>query len=225
MSNFPRTIRSFVRREGRLTDSQKRALEQLWPGYGLEYEPNPWDLDQVFGRRATRTLEIGFGNGTSLAKQAAANPERDFLGIEVHRPGVGHLLIEIEKRELKNVRISNHDGIEVLQDQIRDASFDTVQLFFPDPWPKKRHHKRRIVQNEFVQRIYRILTPGGLFHVATDWEPYTEHVLEIMSQQTGFQNLSKTGFVPRPDSRPLTKFENRGLRRGHGVWDMQFRKT
>lgn len=220
-----RHVRSFVRREGRITRSQQRALDELLPRFGLE-PAGVLDLDGVFGRHAPRTLEIGFGNGASLAQMAAAAPEQDFLGIEVHRPGVGHLLLEIEQRALSNVRVICADAVEILRDHLAPGSLDRVLLFFPDPWPKKRHHKRRILQPEFVALIRDRLKPGGVFHMATDWQDYAEQMLEVMDAQPGFVNSAGRGhYAPKPDHRPETKFERRGLRLGHGVWDLVFART
>ena len=223
---FLRRIRSFVRREGRLTPGQQRALDELWPRYGLEHDSGVLDLDKVFGRSAPRVLEIGFGNGASLAEQAKQHPETDFLGIEVHRPGVGNLLQAIEREGLTNIRVMQEDAVEILRDQVPLVSLDKVQLFFPDPWHKKKHHKRRIVQLEFVAMLRERLKQGGLFHMATDWQHYAEHMLETMRAAEGFRNTSSTAdYVPRPDSRPITKFEKRGHRLGHGVWDLVFEKV
>jgi len=223
---FLRKIRSFVRREGRLTRGQQRGLEILWPQYGIEHDTGMLDLDQIFARQAPRVLEIGFGNGASLAEQAKQHPEIDFLGIEVHRPGVGNLLQVIEAEGLTNIRVMQEDAVEILKDQIPLASLDKVQLFFPDPWHKKKHHKRRIVQLEFAALLHEKLKPGGVFHMATDWQHYAEHMLEVMTAAKGFRNTSKTDdYVPRPESRPLTKFEQRGHRLGHGVWDLIFKKN
>ncbi|MFP5505162.1 MAG: tRNA (guanosine(46)-N7)-methyltransferase TrmB [Gammaproteobacteria bacterium] len=220
-----RHVRSFVRREGRITRSQQRALEELLPRFGLE-PAGLLDLDGAFGRSAPRTLEIGFGNGASLAQMAAAAPEQDFLGIEVHRPGVGHLLLEIEQRALSNVRVICADAVEILRDRLAPDSLDRVLLFFPDPWPKKRHHKRRILQPAFVALIRDRLKPGGVFHMATDWQDYAEQMLEVMDAQPGFINSAGRGhYAPKPDYRPETKFERRGLRLGHGVWDLVFAKN
>ena len=222
---FIRKIRSFVRREGRLTRGQQRGLEILWPEYGIAHDIGMLDLDQIFGRQAPRVLEIGFGNGASLAEQAKQHPEIDFLGIEVHRPGVGNLLQVIEAEGLTNIRVMQEDAVEILKDQIPLASLDKVQLFFPDPWHKKKHHKRRIVQLDFVEVLRQRLKLAGHFHMATDWQHYAEHMLEVMTAAEGFSNTSKTGdYVPRPESRPLTKFEQRGHRLGHGVWDLIFEK-
>lgn len=223
---FHRRIRSFVRREGRLTKGQQRALEELYPRFGVPFTPRLLDLDALFGRSAPRILEIGFGNGASLADMAAQHPENDYFGIEVHRPGVGNLLLQLEKRQLTNVRASQHDAVEVLEQQIPNESLDEIYLFFPDPWHKKKHHKRRIVQPAFVQTVYSKLKSGGLFHMATDWQDYAEHMLEVMGSAQGFENIAGEGcYVERPDYRPLTKFEQRGQRLGHGVWDLIFWKV
>ena len=219
-----REIRSFVRREGRITRSQQRALDELWPRYGLEASQH-LDLDRLFGRRAARTLEIGFGNGASLAAMAEQEPDTDFIGIEVHRPGVGHLLLELERRGLENVRIICDDAVQVLKHCLPDATLDRVLLFFPDPWPKKRHHKRRIVQPAFIELLARKLKTGGTLHMATDWEDYAEHMLAVMEKAQGFRNCAGQGhFSPRPSYRPVTKFERRGQRLGHGVWDLLFER-
>ena len=222
----PRRIRSFVRREGRLTPGQQRALEVLWPRFGIEAEAGLLDLDAVFGRHAPRVLEIGFGNGESLLQMALAAPEQDFLGIEVHRPGVGRLLHRIEEEQITNIRVMCTDAVEVLERQLPPDSLDRVLLFFPDPWHKKRHHKRRILQPAFAERVRSRLKPGGLFHMATDWENYAEHMLAVMSAVPGYRNTADDGaYVPRPDYRPLTKFEQRGQRLGHGVWDLIFERS
>lgn len=221
----PRKIVSFVRRQGRLTAAQQRALDTFMPVFGCTPEDCADPL-ALFGRQAPRVLEIGFGNGASLAQMAAAAPERDFLGIEVHRPGVGHLLLEIEQRELTNVRALCGDAIPVLQSHIPPASLDRVQLFFPDPWPKKRHHKRRILQPEFVALIERALQPGGHFHMATDWEHYARQMREVMEAQSGFRNTAGAGqYAERPAYRPETKFERRGLKLGHAVWDLIYARV
>jgi tRNA (guanine-N7-)-methyltransferase len=184
------------------------------------------DLDQVFGRSAPRTLEIGFGMGHSLLEMAQAAPEQDFIGVEVHRPGVGSLLNGVLNAGLENVRVFDCDAIEVLDRCIPDASLDRLLLFFPDPWHKKKHNKRRIVQLEFAERVRRKLKPGGVLHMATDWEPYAEHMLEIMSTAPGYRNQAADGtYVPRPEERPITKFERRGERLGHGVWDLKFERV
>ena len=221
-----RPIRSFVMRTGRMTAGQARALEDLWPRYGVEYSPATLSLDQVFGRHAPRTLEIGFGNGEHLASLATAHPERDYFGIEVHRPGVGHLLMLAEKNGLTNLRVSTHDAVEVLRDQVPPGSLDEVLLLFPDPWHKKRHHKRRLVQPPFVELVASRLASGGVFKLATDWENYAQQMLEVLSSAHAlFENLSPTGdWMPRPDERAPTRFEKRGARLGHGVWDLAFRR-
>lgn len=218
-----RRIRSFVRREGRMTPSQQRALDTLLPRYGITATDHPLDLDSVFGRHAPRTLEIGFGNGESLAAMAQAAPDDDFIGIEVHRPGVGHLLLRLEEKALTNVRVISDDAVEVLQHSIPDAGLSRLLLFFPDPWPKKKHHKRRIVQPGFVELVARKLVAGGTFHMATDWQNYAEHMLEVMEASTLFTNAAGAGrFSPKPAYRPETKFERRGARLGHGVWDLVY---
>jgi tRNA (guanine-N7-)-methyltransferase len=221
-----RTIRSFVVRAGRMTVAQERAWQELWPRYGVETGTAPLDLAAVFGRDAPRTLEIGFGNGESLVALASVHPECDYLGIEVHPPGVGHLMLRAEELGLANVRAICRDAVEVLQQCIPEAALDEVVLYFPDPWPKKRHHKRRIVQPGFVTLVAHRLRPGGLLRMATDWQPYAEHMLEVASGCSLLRNESPDGgFVPRPDSRPVTRFERRGQRLGHGVWDLAFRRT
>ena len=206
-----------------MTAAQERAWTELWPRYGVESSDAPLDLPAIFGRCAPLTLEIGFGNGESLVALAAAHPDRDYLGIEVHRPGVGHLMLRAEELALANVRAVCRDAVEVLQQGIAPGSLDEVLLYFPDPWPKKRHHKRRIVQPEFVALVASRLREGGTFRMATDWQPYSEHMLEVASGCPQLRNASTDGgFVPRPDSRPVTRFERRGQRLGHGVWDLAF---
>ncbi len=222
-----RPVRSFVRREGRLTNSQKRALVELWPAYGVDFAARLLDWDTTFGRSTAgqRILEIGFGNGDALAQLALNNPANDYLGVEVHRPGVGHLLLAIEKLGLTNVRIISHDAVEVLQHQIKKNFLDCVLLFFPDPWPKKRHHKRRILQAKFVELVASRLQPGGLFHLATDWKNYAEQMLEVIEDSSLFVNeAGPAQFLERPASRPETKFERRGQRLGHEVWDLLYRR-
>lgn len=220
-----RPIRSYVLRAGRMTPAQTRGMEQVFPRLGLSLDEGRLELDAVFGRQAPRVVEIGFGMGASLLEQAAAQPERDFIGIEVHPPGVGKLLDELDKAELNNVRVFREDAMKVLDDSLSAGSIDVLQLFFPDPWPKKRHHKRRIVRPEFLAKVARVLRPGGKLHMATDWEPYAEHMVEVMQQSPDFVNTATAGdFVPRPESRPLTKFEARGERLGHGVWDLVYER-
>jgi len=219
-----RPIRSFVMRTGRMTVGQTRALEELWPRYGVEFSAEPLSMDLLFGRAAPRTLEIGFGNGEHLAALAAAHPERDYFGIEVHRPGVGHLLLLASTNNLTNLRASSHDAVEVLRDQIAEGSLDEVLVLFPDPWHKKRHHKRRLIQPPFVELIASRLRQGGVLRLATDWEEYALQMLEVLSAaKTLFTNLSPTGdWMPRPEERAPTRFEKRGARLGHGVWDVAF---
>jgi tRNA (guanine-N7-)-methyltransferase len=223
MSALHRPIRSFVLRAGRISRAQKRALETLLPVYGIPFRPEPLDLDQVFGRAAARILEIGFGMGETTATIAAEHPETDFIGVEVHPPGIGSLLKEIEARGLTNLRIIPHDAVEVLTHMIPPESLDGLHIFFPDPWPKKRHHKRRLIQPPFVALAADRLKPGGYIHVATDWQPYAEQILAVLSAEPRLENTAE-GYAPRPAWRPTTKFENRGLRLGHGVWDLVFRK-
>ncbi len=225
-SPAPRRIRSFVRREGRMTAAQSQALTELWPRYGIEPGDTLLDFTALFGRRAPVHLEIGFGMGHSLAQMAAAHPDFDYLGIEVYRPGVGHLLRTLDEQGLTNVRIICADAVEVLEHNIPPASLAAVYLFFPDPWPKKRHHKRRIVQPVWVEMVRTRLARDGALHMATDWEPYAEQMREVMATAHGFRNQGGTdGYAPRPDYRPETKFERRGLRRGHGVWDLIYSKA
>jgi tRNA (guanine-N7-)-methyltransferase len=221
-----RPIRSFVMRTGRMTSGQTRALEDLWPKYGVDYSPAPLSLDELFGRPAPRTLEIGFGNGEHLAALATAHPQRDYFGIEVHRPGVGHLFMLAATGNLGNLRASTHDAVEVLREQISPGALDEVLVLFPDPWHKKRHHKRRLIQAPFVELVASRLAPGGVLRLATDWEPYAQQMLEVLSAARGlFLNLSATGdWMPRPDERAPTRFEKRGTRLGHGVWDLAFRR-
>ena len=224
-SNQVRTIRSFVKREGRLTRAQRRALDKLLPRYGLAADTMIEPV-AIFGHSAPLILEIGFGNGESLAAMAAQDPTSDFIGIEVHRPGIGHLLLDLERQDLVNVRVFTADAIEVLKCCIPDNILERVLLFFPDPWPKKRHHKRRIVQHEFIRQLARKLVPGGILHMATDWENYAGHMLDIMTAEPEFRNCAGKGNVsPRPAWRPVTKFERRGQRLGHGVWDLLFERV
>ena len=224
--NNHRRIKSFVRRQGRMTDSQQRSLDELWPKYGLEPEGELLDLDEVFGRTAPRVLEIGFGMGDSLAEMALNNPDTDYIGIEVHRPGVGNLMAKLHEQGSENVRLFCFDAIDILAKRIADNSLDRVLLFFPDPWHKRRHNKRRIVQGPFIEAIYKKLKPGGTFHMATDWEDYAHWMMEEMNQAQGFENEVGPGeYAERPDYRPITKFERRGHRLGHGIWDLLFRRV
>ncbi|WP_022959253.1 tRNA (guanosine(46)-N7)-methyltransferase TrmB [Spongiibacter tropicus] len=221
-----RRIRSFVLRTGRMTEGQKRAYDLHWPSKGLELKNGAIVLPEVFGRDAPVVLEIGFGMGDSLAQMAAAEPDKDFIGVEVHSPGVGRLMHLIDESGIENLRAYCDDAVEVLEQCIADNSLSRVQIYFPDPWHKKRHHKRRLVQPEFVQLLRRKLKPGGVIHLATDWENYAEHMMLVMSGAEGFRNTQGEGaFAPRPDYRPVTKFEKRGERLGHGVWDLLFEKT
>lgn len=218
-----RPIRSFVMRAGRTTSGQARALDLLWPRFGVEFSAAPLALDELFGRKAPRTLEIGFGNGDHLAALARAHPERDYLGIEVHRPGVGHLLMLVEEAGLANVRASQHDAVEVLREQIPPGALDEVLVLFPDPWHKKRHHKRRLIQPPFVELVASRLAAGGVLRLATDWEEYAQQMLEVISAAPQFRNLSPDGtWMPRPEERAPTRFERRGTRLGHGVRDLAF---
>lgn len=220
-----RRIRSFVRRQGRLTKGQQHALDNYWPVMGVEYQTEQVDFNALFGRDAPVVLEIGFGMGASLVTMAAQHPEQNFLGIEVHLPGIGACLASAQDAEISNLRVMCHDAIEVLVKMIPDGSLSMVQLFFPDPWHKARHNKRRIVQVPFVELVQSKLKAGGVFHMATDWEPYAQHMLEVMTSVAGYRNLSdNNAYVVRPESRPLTKFEARGQRLGHGVWDLMFER-
>ncbi|MFK8029797.1 MAG: tRNA (guanosine(46)-N7)-methyltransferase TrmB [Gammaproteobacteria bacterium] len=232
-----RSIRSFIIREGRITRGQERALETGWPLFGLEYQATPMDVATTFGETSENplTLEIGFGDGEALFALAQRFSEQNFIGIEVHRPGVGHLLMRLQEAGLSNARVINHDAMDVLENMVDDNMLDRINLYFPDPWPKKRHHKRRIVQPDFLELLSRRLKNNGLIHFATDWHPYAEHMCEVLQQTPYFTNTRDDApthadatpdevCVPRPDSRPLTKFEKRGHRKGHGVWDFVFRK-
>lgn len=219
-----RPIRSFVIRPGRLTKGQKQALDNDWSEYGLEMPSELLDFDAIFNGQNSRVLEIGYGMGKSLVEMAKNTPDTDFIGIEVHTPGVGALIALAKECALTNLKTFNGDAIEVIK-QIPDSSIERVQLFFPDPWHKKRHNKRRIVNADFAQSIRRILKVGGSLHMATDWEPYMEHMLEVMDVAEGFKNQAGIGnTLLRPEYRPLTKFELRGERKGHGVWDLIYKK-
>ena len=221
-----RRIRSYVLRTGRMTPGQERAFEENWVRWGLEHADGPLDFDGCFGRAGPRVLEIGFGMGQSLVTMAAAAPEKNFIGIEVHKPGVGRLLHSMVDENVDNIRVYCHDAVEVLRDCIADASLDTVQIFFPDPWHKKRHHKRRLIQPSFVEHLVTKLKPGGVIHLATDWENYAEQMMEVLSATAGISNTCPAGeYAPRPEHRPLTKFELRGERLGYGVWDLLFTKN
>jgi tRNA (guanine-N7-)-methyltransferase len=221
----PRSIRSFVIRAGRLTDAQRRALDELWPRFGLEFAAQLLDLDQAFGRKAPRVVEIGFGNGEHLAALAGQHPERDFLGIEVHPPGIGRLLLALAASGLTNVRISGHDAVEVFDTQIPLDSLDEVQILFPDPWHKKRHHKRRLIQAPFADCVARRLKPGGLLQLATDWQPYAEHMREVLDACALLENVAPGGgFIERTRARAPTRFEQRGERLGHDIRELAYRR-
>ncbi|MFA7239488.1 MAG: tRNA (guanosine(46)-N7)-methyltransferase TrmB [Sulfuricellaceae bacterium] len=225
MDTLPhRPIRSFVLRQGRMSVAQTRALETLLPRFGIPYTEAPLDLASAFGRAAPKILEIGFGMGEPTAKIAQAQPDNDYLGIEVHAPGVGSLLKQIDELVLNNVRVIQHDAVEVLKHMIAPAALNGVHIFFPDPWPKKRHHKRRLIQPELVALLCEKIKPGGYLHAATDWQEYAEHILAVLSAETRLANTS-ADYAPRPDYRPLTKFEQRGIKLGHGVWDIVFRRV
>lgn len=220
-----RRIRSFVLRMGRMTAGQQRALDELWPRYGIEFTAAPLDLDQTFGRHAPRMIEIGFGDGDALFAYAQAHPEVDCLGIEVHRPGVGHLLMQVQDAGITNVRVSCHDAVEVLTQQLTPASLDAVHILFPDPWHKKRHHKRRLIQTEFADVLARVIKSGGVLRLATDWQDYAEHMRVVLDPHAQFINTAAAeGYVSRPEDRPVTRFERRGQRLGHGVWDMEYQR-
>jgi tRNA (guanine-N7-)-methyltransferase len=226
-SRFMRPIRSFVKREGKLTKGQQNALDEQWPSYGVDLDAEPIDFAELFQREADTVLEIGFGNGVSLAEMAKQDEQTNFFGVEVHRPGVGSLLVQVKKLGLQNVRVSQDDAVEVIKQQISDQSLARVQIFFPDPWHKKRHHKRRLIQSEFVELLASKLQPGGVFHAATDWQNYAEHILEVLQASPSFRNLSEKedGYSEKPDYRPNTKYQARGERLGHGVWDILFEKA
>jgi tRNA (guanine-N7-)-methyltransferase len=237
-----RRIRSFVIRAGRMTAGQERAWRELWPRYGVEYAPQPVELDKVFGRTAPHVLEIGFGTGDALLAYAQLHPEHDCIGIEVHPPGVGHLLLKIQEAGLTNVRVLCHDAVEVLMQRLPEQCLDEVHIFFPDPWHKKRHHKRRLIQTPFIDLLARVVKPGGIVKLGTDWQDYAEQMLQVMDAHAAFENLvhahqatnqdnstlscpeAPSGYVARPEHRPLTRFERRGHRLGHGVWDLAYKK-
>jgi tRNA (guanine-N7-)-methyltransferase len=217
-------IRSYVLRAGRVGSGQARALAEIGPQFMLQYQPVLLDLDAVFGRVAPRILEIGFGMGEGLAAIAAAHPENDYLGVEVHTPGVGALLKQVGERGLANVRVIQHDAVDVLTRMLAPASLAGIHIFFPDPWHKKRHHKRRLIQPPLVQLLASRIQPGGYIHLATDWQEYAEQMLAVLSSEQLLKN-TVSDYAPRPETRPLTKFEQRGIRLGHGVWDLVFRRT
>jgi tRNA (guanine-N7-)-methyltransferase len=219
-----RRIRSFVTRAGRVSTGQRRALDEFGARFVVPFAPQPLDWDAAFGRSAPRVLEIGFGMGATTAEIASARPADDFLGIEVHEPGVGALLKLIGEQELSNIRVVQHDAVEVLEQMIPAESLDGVHIYFPDPWHKARHHKRRLIQPKFVALLVSRLKPGGYLHLATDWQNYAEQMLEVLSAEPALENTAGTDYAPRPDYRPVTKFERRGLKLGHGVWDLVFKR-
>jgi tRNA (guanine-N7-)-methyltransferase len=221
-----RPLRSFVQRAGRLTTAQQRALDELWPQFGLEIAQGPLDASARFGRSAPVVMEIGFGNGEALIHGARHSPDRDFIGIEVHRPGVGRALNAVDANALSNVRIYAEDAVDVLKQSIGEGALSEVRIYFPDPWHKKRHTKRRLIQPGFVELLARRIARGGLLHLATDWQPYAEQMWEVLDASPDFTNTEGPGGqVARPDWRPETHFERRGLRLGHGVWDLLYRRN
>jgi tRNA (guanine-N7-)-methyltransferase len=218
-----KTIRSFVVRAGRMTKAQRSAFELGWDAYGLRLADGAIDLDAVFGRNNPKVVEIGFGMGGSLLEMVEAQPDTDFIGIEVHPPGVGSLINAAQEKNISNLKVYLADATDVLNECFADGSLDRVQIYFPDPWHKKKHNKRRIIQPKFLQLIRKKLRIGGIVHMATDWQPYAEQMLELIVEADGFKNMAQD-YVPRPDFRPLTKFERRGERLGHGVWDLMAEK-
>jgi tRNA (guanine-N7-)-methyltransferase len=221
---YMRKIRSFVKREGRMTNRQQTATDTLWESMGIDYKEEELDFTEVFGRDAPVVLEIGFGMGKSLVEMALNAPEKNFLGIEVHGPGVGACLADAGEAGVTNLRVMNYDAVEVLAHMIPEKSLATFQLYFPDPWHKARHNKRRIVNETFMTNMRQKLAIGGLVHMATDWEPYAEHMLEVMNADANYKNTVEGDYAPRPEWRPLTKFESRGQRLGHGVWDLLYKR-
>ena len=220
-----RQVRSYVLRAGRLTEGQKRALQELWPRWGISHGEEPLDLEGLFGNARPVIMEIGFGNGDATWRMAKAHPEENYIGVEVHKPGVGHLLLKLEEHGLANVRIACDDAVDFLSRRIPDASLRGVRIYFPDPWPKKRHHKRRMIQAPFVDLLAVKMAAGGVLHLATDWEPYAVHMREVMHNSPAFENLAPNGgFSDKPVWRPQTKYEKRGERLGHGVFDLVYRR-
>jgi tRNA (guanine-N7-)-methyltransferase len=218
-----RQIRSFVLRQGRFTEAQQRALETQWPRFGLDYQGRVRDFDAVFGRKARRVLEIGFGNGQALRFAARQDPSRDYIGIEVHAPGVGRLLNALDQDRAGHVRLYHHDAVEVLHNEVAEGALDEVRIYFPDPWHKKRHNKRRLIQAEFARLLVSRLAPDGRLHAATDWQDYAEQMWDVLDATPGLRNRAGArGTVPRPDWRPQTHFETRGQKLGHGVWDLLY---
>jgi len=221
-----RKIRSYVRREGRFTPAQRSAFESFWPDFGIDITDEKLDFQSMFGRQSDVFLELGFGDGRVLKEIASRHPENDYIGIEVHRPGVGRLMRELHEEGIQNVRVSSEDGTGVLKDNIPLNSLSGISIFFPDPWHKKKHKKRRLIQQEFTSMAASRLKPGGVLHLATDWQDYAEQMLEVMAAEPLLENCSTDStYAERPDSRPLTKYEQRGLRLGHGVWDLVFRRV
>ncbi len=221
-----RTVRSFVLRQGRFTSAQQRAFDDQWPRFGLDYSGEPRDYDALFGRTAKRVMEIGFGNGEALRYAAAHDPERDHIGIEVHAPGVGRLLNALAEDDSDHVRVYHHDAVEVLANEVADGSLDEIRIYFPDPWHKKRHHKRRLLQPAFAELLVRKLAQDGRLHLATDWQDYAEQMWDVLDAIPGLRNRAgPRGQVERPDWRPQTHFESRGQRLGHGVWDLLYDKV
>jgi tRNA (guanine-N7-)-methyltransferase len=215
--------RSFVVR-GRKTEAQSRAIDELWPSFGVDFDGSPLDLDAIFGRTAPRVVEIGFGNGENLLTLAERHPDRDFLGIEVHGAGIGRVLGAMRDRGLANIRIVRHDAVEVFERGLPGGSVDEILVFFPDPWPKARHHRRRLIQPDVARLLVTALSPEGVLRLATDWEPYAEHMIEVLDAEPGLVNIAGAAhFVPRPDDRPVTKFERRGERLGHAIFDLEYR--
>ncbi|HEU0188355.1 MAG TPA: tRNA (guanosine(46)-N7)-methyltransferase TrmB [Gallionellaceae bacterium] len=223
MERRDRHIRSFVLRQGRVSNAQQRSLDTLMPRFGIPYAEQPLDLNAAFGRDAPKILEIGFGMGEPTAHIAKNHPQNDYLALEVHTPGVGSLLKQIDEQGITNIRVMQHDAVEVIRDMLADNALDGVHIFFPDPWHKARHNKRRLIQPPFVAQLAKKLKPGGYIHVATDWQDYAEQVLAVLSAEPSLANTA-ADYAPKPEYRPLTKFEQRGLRLGHGVWDLVFRK-
>ncbi len=221
-----RQIRSFVLRQGRFTEAQQRAFETQWPRFGLDYQGRQRDFDAVFGRKARRVLEIGFGNGQALRFAARQDRSRDYIGIEVHAPGVGRLLNALDQDGADHVRLYHHDAVEVLHNEVAEGALDEVRIYFPDPWHKKRHNKRRLIQPEFAALLASRMAPNGLLHLATDWQPYAEHMLEVMEAAPAWRNQLGPGqYAEKPEWRIETHFERRGLKLGHGVWDLLYRRT
>lgn len=222
----PRRVRSFVLRQGRITPAQSQAFDAHWSRYGLEYSNQVLDLDKLFPHPAPVVLEIGFGNGEQLLHASVKEQRRNFIGIEVHRPGVGRLMNGLAEADVGNIRISNHDAVEVIENQLGRSSLDEVRIYFPDPWPKKRHHKRRLIQSDFVELLATRMRPGGLLHLATDWAEYAEHMLEVVDSSSNWQNQAGHGaYSEMPEWRINTHFEKRGVRLGHGVWDLIYKRT